>query len=333
MLALFDQGPPPPCPAPFNLAAHVLRHAGSLADKTALSLISANGSRDHSFADLERAVRGTGTGLLTKGLKPGNIVLMRLGNTVEFPIAYLGAIAAGLVPVPTSSQLTAPETQKILTGLNPAAVLRDPGVACADHPLQIGLDELAAMHDLPPCDYDMGDPDRLAYIVYTSGTSGKQRAVAHAHRAIWARQMMVDGSPPEIISAILSKDIDNMEDRHGIGNSLFKNMGAYAPAFGMVGTLIGLIQMLQDLSDPNALGVGMATALITTLYGAFFANMFFIPMQGKLGERSAEEILMKRMLLEGHDAIDLTLTQNAAIADWTAADRKARPWVYLEHTT
>jgi len=112
-------------------------------------------------------------------------------------------------------------------------------------------------------------------------------------------QMMVDGNPPEVISAILNKDIENMEDRHLIGNSLFKNMGGYAPAFGMVGTLIGLIQMLQDLSDPNALGVGMATALITTLYGAFFANLFFIPMAGKLLERSAEEVLMKKMLLEG----------------------------------
>jgi chemotaxis protein MotA len=112
-------------------------------------------------------------------------------------------------------------------------------------------------------------------------------------------QMMVDGNPPEVISAILNKDIENMEDRHLIGNSLYKNMGGYAPAFGMVGTLIGLIQMLQDLSDPNALGIGMATALITTLYGAFFANLFFIPMAGKLAERSAEEVLMKKMLLEG----------------------------------
>jgi len=112
-------------------------------------------------------------------------------------------------------------------------------------------------------------------------------------------QMMVDGNPPEVISAILNKDIENMEDRHLVGNSLFKNMGGYAPAFGMVGTLIGLIQMLQDLSDPNALGVGMATALITTLYGAFFANLFFIPMAGKLLERSSEEVLMKKMLLEG----------------------------------
>ena len=112
-------------------------------------------------------------------------------------------------------------------------------------------------------------------------------------------QMMVDGNPPEVISAILNKDIENMEDRHMIGNSVYKNMGGYAPAFGMVGTLIGLIQMLQDLSDPNALGVGMATALITTLYGAFFANLFFIPMAGKLAERSAEEVLMKKMLLEG----------------------------------
>lgn len=112
-------------------------------------------------------------------------------------------------------------------------------------------------------------------------------------------QMMVDGNPPEVISAILNKDLENMEDRHLVGNSLYKNMGGYAPAFGMVGTLIGLIQMLQDLSDPNALGVGMATALITTLYGAFFANLFFIPMAGKLAERSAEEILVKKMLLEG----------------------------------
>ena len=116
-------------------------------------------------------------------------------------------------------------------------------------------------------------------------------------------QMMVDGNPPEIISAILKKDIETMEDRHFIGNSLFKNMGAYAPAFGMVGTLIGLVQMLQDLSDPAALGVGMATALITTLYGAFFANLFFIPMAAKLFERSAEESLMKNMLLEGVLAI------------------------------
>ncbi|WP_170368545.1 class I adenylate-forming enzyme family protein [Ruegeria arenilitoris] len=193
MLSIFDQGPPTPCPAPFNLAAHVLRRADATPDKVALSVLRPDGSNDWTFAKLKSAVLGTGTGLLRAGLVPGNIVLMRLGNTVDFPIAYLGAIAVGLVPVPTSSQLTEPETERMIRELSPAAILRDPSVACAAHPNQICLADLAAMRNLPPAAFDMGDPERMAYVVYTSGTSGKPRAVAHAHRAIWARQMMVDG--------------------------------------------------------------------------------------------------------------------------------------------
>lgn len=191
MLSLFDQGPPPPCPRSFNLAAHVLALAPELGDKTALSVLGGAKDAHYSFATLEQAVRGIGTGLLRAGLIPGDIVLMRLGNTPEFPLAYLGALAVGLVPVPTSSQLTEAETARIIEELSPKAVLRDPGIACAPHDLQISLSDLALMHELPPCAYDMGDPDRLGYIVYTSGTSGKPRAVAHAHRAIWARQMMI----------------------------------------------------------------------------------------------------------------------------------------------
>ncbi|MEO1106556.1 MAG: class I adenylate-forming enzyme family protein [Pseudomonadota bacterium] len=193
MLSIFDQGPPAPCPTPFNLAAHVLRHADRLPDKTALSVLGANGTDDWSYNRLNRAVLGTGTGLLRAGLKPGDIALMRLGNTVDFPIAYLGAIAVGIVPVPTSSQLTEPETARIISDLSPSVILRDPSVACAAHPHQIDLSALKAMRDLPAAEFELGDPERLAYVVYTSGTSGKPRAVAHAHRAIWARQMMVDG--------------------------------------------------------------------------------------------------------------------------------------------
>ena len=191
MLSLFDQGPFAPCPAPFNLAAYVLQHAKDLADKPGLEVIGSQGRKIWTFAQLEAAVRGTGTGLLQAGLVPGQMLLMRLGNTVDFPIAYLGAIAAGLVPVPTSSQLTEGETARMIKDLNAAAVLRDPEVACAEHPKQILLSELQEMRDLAPCAYEMGDPNRRAYAVYTSGTSGKARAVAHAHRAIWARQMMI----------------------------------------------------------------------------------------------------------------------------------------------
>ena len=193
MLSVFDQGPAAPCPAPFNMAAHVLAHARDLGTKTALSVLHGARSDNWSFGDLEQAVRATGTGLQRAGLEPGQIVLMRLGNEVEFPIAYLGCIAAGLVPVPTSAQLTVAETAAIIDDLSPAAVLFDPGVACADHPRRIDVSALRAMRGLAPCDWHMGDPGRMGYIVYTSGTSGRPRAVAHAHRAIWARQMMVEG--------------------------------------------------------------------------------------------------------------------------------------------
>ena len=183
-----------PCPASFNLAAHVLAHAEDTTDKIALAVLRLSGSERWSYARLKAAVLGTGTGLLQAGLTPGDRVLMRLGNTVEFPIAYLGAIAVGLVPVPTSSQLTAPEVAKMIDTLEPSLILRGSGIACPDTDVPV-LDQpdLEAMRDLPPADFDMGDPNRLAYIIYTSGTSGVPRAVCHAHRAIWARQMMMQG--------------------------------------------------------------------------------------------------------------------------------------------
>ncbi|WP_288943331.1 class I adenylate-forming enzyme family protein [uncultured Roseovarius sp.] len=194
MLAETHTAPYPPCPAPFNLAAHVLAHADDTPDKVALAILRLSGAERWSYARLKQAVLGTGTGLLQTGLKPGDRVLMRLGNTVEFPIAYLGAIAVGLVPVPTSSQLTAPEVEKMIGTLNPAVILLGPGIACpeTDVPI-IEQPALEEMRDLPPAQWDMGDPDRMAYIIYTSGTSGVPRAVCHAHRAIWARQMMIGG--------------------------------------------------------------------------------------------------------------------------------------------
>ncbi|MGR3637327.1 MAG: class I adenylate-forming enzyme family protein [Shimia sp.] len=194
MQSTFDNGPFRPCPAPFNMAAHVLAHADDLPDKIALTVLG-DTSETWIYAALKSAVLGTATGLLTQGLTPGEHVLIRLGNTVEFPIAYLACIAAGLIPVPTSSQLTEADVAKMVSDLAPKAILHDPGVPCPQNPgcKILTTDTLHAMRDLPPADYAMGDPNRLAYIIYTSGTSGKPRAVMHAHRAIWARQMMFDG--------------------------------------------------------------------------------------------------------------------------------------------
>lgn len=182
-----------PCPSPFNLAAHVLAKADALRDKVALSLLSSEAHEDWTYGAIESAVRGIATGLARAGFMPGDVMLMRLGNAVDFPLCYLGALAAGLVPVPTSAALTESEVTKIIDQLRPRAILRDADVACPTFHTTLSVPDLRAMWSLPSADYHMGDPNRLGYIIYTSGTSGKPAAVMHAHRAIWARQMMFDG--------------------------------------------------------------------------------------------------------------------------------------------
>src|SRR6056297_2997995 len=195
MLSLSDTGTVCPCPAPFNMAAHVLAEGARTSEKVALAVLGLSGAKRWSYAKLIAAVRGTGTGLLKTGLRPGDRVLMRLGNTVEFPIAYLGAIAVGLVPIPTSSQLTRPEVQRIIDTVKPAAILLGDGVHCPDTDAipTLPQNDLEQMRTLPPAVWHMGDPERPGYIIFTSGTSGIPRAVVHAHRAIWARRMMPDG--------------------------------------------------------------------------------------------------------------------------------------------
>ncbi|MGY6706321.1 class I adenylate-forming enzyme family protein [Roseinatronobacter sp.] len=194
MLSITDTDTPAPCPAPFNMARYVLQAGAQTPDKIALQIVRATGAERWSYANLIAAVRGTGQGLLDRGLKPGDRVLLRLGNSVDFPVAYLGALAAGLVPVPTSAQLTTPEISRIAQQVTPALVLAAEGVALPDHPAPVvHRAELKLMRDLPPCDWHMGPPDRAGYIIYTSGSGGHPRAVVHAHRAIWARRMMWDG--------------------------------------------------------------------------------------------------------------------------------------------
>lgn len=114
-----------------------------------------------------------------------------------------------------------------------------------------------------------------------------------------ALQMTVDGVQSSAISAIMTKQMNLVEKKHKVGINIFGSMGAYAPAFGMVGTLIGLVQMLASLDDPSTIGPKMAVAMITTFYGAILANLFFIPMSDKLKLRSEEEIGNMRLLYEG----------------------------------
>lgn len=177
-----------------NLAEHVLTAGTLMLDKLALSVIGPARAERWSYARLIAAVRGTATGLLAAGMRPGDRLLMRLGNRPSFPITYLGAIAAGIVPVPTSSMLTAREITRIADEIAPRMIAAGDGIALPDHPAPILAEStLSDFATLPPAPYQQGDPDRLAYIIYTSGSSGQPRAVMHAHRAILARRMMFDG--------------------------------------------------------------------------------------------------------------------------------------------
>ena len=118
-----------------------------------------------------------------------------------------------------------------------------------------------------------------------------------------AIQLLVDGTDADGLRAILEREIENVRQRHSIGKGILESMGATLPAFGMMGTLIGLVLMLRELDDPSKIGAGMATALITTFYGVLFANLFCLPMAGKLEIRSKEETLVKDLLVEGIVAI------------------------------
>lgn len=116
-------------------------------------------------------------------------------------------------------------------------------------------------------------------------------------------QMVVDGQDSEGIRDIMSLEIQYLQERHSTGKKILEFMGASAPAFGMIGTLIGLVQMLRGLDSPDAIGAGMAVALLTTFYGAFVANLIFIPLAGKLGIYSQAETMAMEMIVEGVCAI------------------------------
>lgn len=116
-------------------------------------------------------------------------------------------------------------------------------------------------------------------------------------------QMAVDGSTPEAVEEVLRTEVRSIATRHREGKSIMDQMGRFAPAYGMIGTLMGLIMMLSNMSDPSSIGAGMAVALITTLYGAIMANVVFSPFAEKLGLLSRREMLGMEIAIRGVLAI------------------------------
>lgn len=111
--------------------------------------------------------------------------------------------------------------------------------------------------------------------------------------------LIVDGTDPELVRNILETELIFLEERHSQGQGILEAMGAYAPAFGMIGTLIGLVNMLKKMDDASAIGPNMSVALVTTFYGSVLANVVFLPLAQKLKIRSKSEVLIKELMVEG----------------------------------
>lgn len=148
-------------------------------------------------------------------------------------------------------------------------------------------------------------PENIKTIVGLAETARKESLVAlekaNVSDPFMSRGILLvaDGTEDVLVRAVMENDISNTKKRHLTGQNVFKALGTMAPAFGMIGTLIGLVNMLQNLSDPAAIGPAMAVALLTTFYGAVLANVVFLPLANKLGERSGEELLYMEITMEG----------------------------------
>jgi chemotaxis protein MotA len=154
------------------------------------------------------------------------------------------------------------------------------------------------------------DPNEVVRVIITvANLSRRQGLVAlskvRTDNAILKKAMMLiaDGASEEMIEQTLRIEIEALRMRRLVAQDVFKKMGAFSPAFGMVGTLIGLVQMLLNLENPKAVGPAMAVALLTTFYGAFFAYLFFLPVAAKLKSRTQAEIVNLEIIFEGAKSI------------------------------
>jgi len=155
-----------------------------------------------------------------------------------------------------------------------------------------------------------GDPrDILEQVINLAQTARKESILALEKVPVTdpflakSVRHLVDGYPPDTIQEMIDLEIETISQRHKYGRAILENFGESAPAFGMIGTVIGLIVIMNNLDDPSAIGPGIAVALITTLYGALTANMFFIPLAAKLKYLSQEELMNMEIIREGINSI------------------------------
>jgi acyl-coenzyme A synthetase/AMP-(fatty) acid ligase len=189
-------------PPRFNMARYCLADAAEhTPDRLALIVISditapADAAEKWTYAELDDAVRGVAHGLRTLGLEPGDRIMIRMGNTSDYALVFFGAIAAGLVPLPSSAQLTGQEAEFLLrdSGARLLAVSADLRIEPVAGVRVVEPDDIAALRATPsPADYADTGADDPAFLIYTSGTTGDPKGVLHGHRSAWGRRPMYQG--------------------------------------------------------------------------------------------------------------------------------------------
>lgn len=198
-----------------------------------------------------------------------------LANFIDTPsilITLLGSFCALMISFPMKTLINIPSILKVLL-LTPKDNREELVVLFSDLARKARKDGLLALED---------DINTITDDFLVSGL-----------------QMVIDGVEPDVIRDILELKLDTIERRHRSGQEVFEKWGELAPAFGMLGTLIGLIIMLAKLDDPSAIGSGMATALITTFYGSLLANLILIPIASNLSVQTDEELFVGEMIIEG----------------------------------
>lgn len=196
-------------------------------------------------------------------------------NFVDGPsliITVFGSFCALVISFPIKTLMNIPNMLKLLL-LSPQDDRKDIIIILSDLARKARKDGLLAIED---------DIETMSNEFLSSGL-----------------QMVVDGVEPDNIRNIMELKIDTTERRHKSGQEVFVKWGELAPAFGMIGTLIGLIIMLAGLDDPSSIGSGMATALITTFYGSILANLVLIPVASNLSEQTNEELYTCQMVIDG----------------------------------
>ena len=210
--------------------------------------------------------------LLTAILIAPGSSLMAFWDAPSFAVVVGGGLAATCIAFPMASVLLAPKVAKKVFQPNP------PDMAGTIAEL-VKLAEIARKDGILALESKTADIDDEFMLL--------------------GLQMAVDGTERELVEAVMRADMDAVRSRHRTGKGLFETLGRYAPAFGMIGTLMGLIIMLGNMDDPEAIGPGMAVALITTLYGAVVSNLFFLPFADKLAFYSKRELEVKEAVVRG----------------------------------